>query len=186
MKKNIIILGLIIFNFINVYSQTLEDTKDFIKEIVDNNKPMSNYDTSVMFNKNLMKFDAEKLAGKKLTNDEFENIIISGRDVYYRERNGWLWTCAETADIRDLEKVSIQKSQDKSGDEYFVVNVYLAGNFQKNFYNRTKIMEQAENKYLERMRFFIGGDITLAIKVKKAIIHLGKLKGIAVRDGDLF
>ena len=139
----------------------------------------------MFFKENILKPDADRLAGKTLSYDEFENIIIYARDVFLNGRSGWLWTVAETADIRDIDKVSIQKSDNKGKYAYFI-NIYLKGNYQKNLFDHIKTKSEPENNYLEKMRIIIGDDPQSAQKIKKAIIHLGEIQGITVRDGDLF
>lgn len=184
MKKYILLFFLIATTHNLTIAQSLKDTKDFLKNIIGVSEPLPNYDNAMLFFEDVLKSDADRLSGKTLTQEEYENIIIFGRDVYMNGREGWLFSHAECADLRDLDKVSIIKSENK-GKYAYVIVVYFKGNYYKKKYVRT-MNSQPKYEYLEKMNILINNDYEVALKIKKAIIHIGKLYGITVRDGDLF
>lgn len=173
---------LISTSFLN--AQSMQDTKDYVKELVDNNTPLSNYQNALFFKENIVKSDADDIAGKNLSYEEYNNIIIYMREVFYEGRKGWLWSVGETADLRDFDKIMIRKSQNKDKYAYYIV-VYLKGKYHKKKYNHVKGSPK-EYKPLDKIEILIGDDYETAKKIKKALIHLGKLSGSEVRDGDLF
>ena len=89
----------------------------------------------------------------------------------------------ESIDIRDVTKVSTTKQDDNN----YLISLYLSGKFHSVRFVRDNVTNETKKKnYLDGIKIQIGSNKEVAIKFKKAIIHLGKLKGITVKDGDLF
>jgi len=184
-KKTVLFFCMNLLFFNQIFAQTVQDTKEFIIEQVKSNPPLSNYVNYIFFKDNILKWDADKLAGKTLSTQEFENLFIYSREVYYREgMTGWLWSVAEIIDIRDMRKVSIQKSNGNNGEVFYSINIYLNDIYFNTSYYSDK--NKKENKYLDVMKIVIGNNYEASVKIKKAIIHLGKLYGVTVIDGDFF
>jgi hypothetical protein len=186
--KNIFIILVLFISFVNTsYSQmpSVEDTKGYVMRAVNGNPPLENYHTAMFFNNDILKTDAETYAGKKLTDDEFENIIMFGSDVYRQGRTGWLWTHISTADIRDMHKIEIKKSGDGNGQHCcYIISVYFHGYYHKNFYEKSNSNPTPKNKYLDKMEIFIGNNYEEVVSIKKVLILLAHLKGKDVMDGD--
>jgi hypothetical protein len=181
-----ILITLLTINFINTFSfaQTAQDTKDFIRENIEANNPIPSYDNFVFF-ENILKPDADQLAGKKLSDDEFKYLFIYGRECHLGDdHSGGIWlTIAECVDIRGITKVSTVRNTGK--DSYYSIKVYLSGEYYSKKYDRG-LGEDAKWLYLSNMEILIGDNSDAALKIKKAIIHLGKVYGITIKDGDLF
>lgn len=180
MKKILILILICIV--IPAYCQSIEDTKDFLKENVSNNPPMNNYDNFVFFEEDILKQHANKLAGKELTDAEFHNVFIFGQDVYLNDRSSFAFTIAQVIDIRDISKVTIIKSN--AHTPHYVVSLYLRKVYHSTEYS--KVLSKVEYENISRMDIRISNDKNLADKIKRAIIHLSKLYGNNVKDGDLF
>lgn len=181
MKKNIFLIIFILPQFLfNLYGQTKHDTKDFIIEKVTANSPLENYITYIFF-QNIFKSDAEKLSGKTLTEEEFDNILIFARDIYTDK--SYNKSIAETIDIRDITKVSTTRTVEKIN--YYTITVYIGEKYYSKKYKYSSI-SGIEHEYLNKMEILISDNKETAIKIKKAIIHLAKLYGVNAKDGDLF
>lgn len=185
MKKKIILtFGLLFLVKSSAFSQTLQDTKDFIIEKVTSNNPLSNHINYIFF-QNILESGANKLAGKKLSKDEFDNIFIYSYEVYSGKHNeNWMWSIAQVIDIRDVKKVSTTKTTGKYN--FYTINVYIGNNFYSKNYNNNLMSDSPEYKYLDKMEIIVSDNKETVEKIKKAIIHLAKLKGANVIDGDLF
>ena len=181
------ILSMLILAFVlitNSFSQSAQDTKDFIREKIEANNPIPSYDNYAIF-ENILKPDADYLAGKKLTNEEFNHLFIYGRECHMDDNPSsgvWL-TVAECIDFRGITKVSTTRNTGKYN--YYSIRVYISGNYHaKKYYHVTG--EEAKWEYLPYMEILIGDNAEAANKIKKAIIHLGESYGISIKDGDLF
>lgn len=183
MRTTLFLLSLICLTQFKVHAQTIQDTKDFIIEQVKANEPHVNYKTAIFFN-DILKSDAERISNKALSQQEFENIFIYMRDVFWNSNHdNVMFTIANIIDIRDIVKVSTTRNTGKSN--YYNVSVYIGNNFYAKEYVDMKDKPEAWN-YLQKMEILIADNNDTAQKIKKAIILLGKLKGIAIKDGDLF
>lgn len=183
MKRLLFFILVITFSSSIVYGQSLKDTKDFIIEKITANNPLPNYDNAVFF-QNILKKDAYNLVGKKLSKKEFENLFVYGRDVYMNssKRNAII-SVAESIDLRGIEKVTTTR---KTGDHtYFVITIYVSGDYLAKKYEWTSL-DETTISYLDKMKILIADNRNIVERIKKAIIHLGKLKGVSVKDGDVF
>jgi hypothetical protein len=184
MKRTLstLLLGFVLIT--NSFAQSAQDTKDFIREKIDANDPIPSYDNFVFF-ENILKPDADHLAGKKLTDEEFKHLFIYGRECHINDnRSSGIWlTVAECIDVRGITKVSTTRNTGK--DNYYSIKVYLSGEYYaKKYYHG--MGEDAKWEYLPHMEILIGDNAEAANKIKKAIIHLGQVYGITIKDGDLF
>lgn len=164
-------------------AQTIADTKDFIVEQVKANPPLSNYKSTVFFEDDVLKSDAEKIAGKTLSNAEFDNIFIFIYDVFTNSGDIYLFTKGFIIDIRDIIKVSTTKVTGKH--DLYKISVYIGNRFYAKEYNDSD-SGGATREYIDKMEISIANSSETAQKIKKAIIYLGKTHGIIVKDGDLF
>lgn len=181
MKKIILVFLLL---SLKALSQSEQDTKDFIIENVTSNNPIPSYKNGVFFQNNILKLDANDLAGKILTEDEFNNIFIYARDCFTDETQTHCWlTKAETIDIRAITKVSTTKFTGENN--YYSINVYITSAYYAKGYSQSG-NEKSKYNYLSKMVILIADNTEVVKKIKKAIIHLGLLNGITVTDGDLF
>jgi hypothetical protein len=179
MKKLYIYLSLI--SFISINAQSLEDTKDFLINEINSNPPQKNYTYSLYFKDNITPSDANLYSNKKLTNDEYENLFffiyeISNNSGGYGISRGFF------LDIRDISKVTTTQifSENYNKLTLYIENKYYAKEF-------TETMStDAKWEYFSKFEIFISGDFSNLQKVKKALIHLGSLKGKSVKDGDVF
>ncbi|MCB5981818.1 hypothetical protein MWM28_06770 [Flavobacterium psychrophilum] len=182
MKKAIFIL---IFSCTIQFSiaQSGYDTKDFITEQISANPPMSNYKTAVFFDSNALKFDIERVSNRTLNENEFSNSFIFMYDIFNNLGTINLLSKAHIIDIRDIIKVSTTKISDKVN--YYNISVYIGHQFYSKEYS-TSINNNQKWEYLDKMQIIIGDNYEASQKIKKAIIYLGKIQGITIKDGDLF
>ncbi len=182
MKK---IIYLLIFTSIFQFSiaQSTNDTKDFISEQISANPPMSNYKTAVFFDNNVLKSDAESISNRTMSENDFKNSFIFIYDVFNNLGTINILTKAHIIDIRDIVKVSTTKMSDKVN--YYKISVYIGNNYYAKEYT-TSINNDPKWEYLEKMQISIGDNYEASQKIKKAIIYLGKIQGITIKDGDLF
>ncbi|WPZ08705.1 hypothetical protein [Roseivirga spongicola] len=180
MKNYYIILTLfILLQAQLIHGQSIVDTKEFIVENFEQNT-LKDFDNSAMFfSTNILKKDAETFANQTLSDDAFENILIWGYDV------AGIVSMWEVIDIRDINKVSTVSA---AGGQY-VISIYVSNKFSslrgtKNLNNPNQPVKFNEN--IDRMKIVIADNSEVADKIKKAIIHLGKTKGIQIKDGNLF
>lgn len=182
MKKLLLSVSLLVFTVI-VFGQTSQDIKDFIIEKVDANDPIPSYDNAVFF-QNILRHDVEKLAGKKLSDGEYQNIFIYGRDCYMdNNRNKWMFSVSQIIDLRGISKVSVTYNTGKQN--FYAINVYKnPGYFATEYSNST--LNNPKWEGIDKMSILIGDNKEAAIQIKKAIISLCLNQGIVVKDGDLF
>ena len=165
------------------YSQNEKDTKEFIVEKYNENFLEIYSPSFIFFDNNILKVDAESLADRKLTDEEFKNIFICASDIEVGIKESQIISLSESIDIRDITKVSTTKQDDNN----YLISIYLSGNFHSvRLVHNSSNNETKKKNYLDRMKIQIGSNKEVAIKLKKAIIHLGKLKGVTIKDGDLF
>jgi len=182
MKK---IIYLLIFSSIFQFSiaQSANDTKDFISEQISANPPMSNYKTAVFFDNNALKFDAERVSNRTMSENDFSNSFIFMYDIFNNLGTINILTKAHIIDIRDIVKVSTIKISDKVN--YYKISVYIGHQFYAKEYS-TSINNDEKWDYIDKMQIVIGDNYEASQKIKKAIIYLGKIQGITIKDGDLF
>jgi hypothetical protein len=178
MKK--IISFIFVSLFINVcFSQSLQDTKDFITEQVEASHSLPTCSNIIAFD-NILSSDADKIANKTLTADERANAFIYARETYSdNDRTNWLGTEQTIIDIRDISKVStFQKTE----------GVYEIKVYANQYYYKKMCVSSSTAlpvwKDIDSMEIQVADNPALAEKIKKAIIHLCKLKKIDVTDGD--
>lgn len=184
MKKHISVLVFLLALHNLSIGQTLQDTKDYVSEKIDAYDPIPNYDNFTFF-QNIIPVDASELAGKKLSEEELKNLFIYGRECHTQDNKSsgvWL-TVAEVIDMRGITKVSTTKFTNKY--TYYSINVYLSGEYYAKKYSKTA-SGQPEHKSLDKMEILVNCSSEIAEKIKTAIIHLGKLSGATVKDGDIF
>lgn len=165
------------------YSQNEKDTKEFIIEKYSENFLEIYSPSFIFFSNNILKVDGESLADRKLTDEEFNNIFICGSDIEVGTTKSQIISFSESIDIRDITKVSTTKQDNND----YLISIYLSGKFQSVRLVHNSLNDETKKKnYLDRMKIQIGSNKEVAIQLKKAIIHLGKIKGITIKDGDLF
>ena len=174
---------LIILSFYQLsHAQSINDTKDFIREQIRSNSAISSYKNEVFFENDILKPDAERISDRTLTNDDLKNIFIYMYDVYFNT-DAHAYTVAHIIDIRDIVKVSTTKVTEKNS--YYKISVYIDNKYYAKEYENLKI-KPASWKYINKMEITLSDNYEVAQKIKKAIIYLGKTQGISVKDGDLF
>jgi len=166
-----------------MFSQSKIDTQEFIVEKFSENYLELYSPSFIFFSNNILKVDAETFANRKLTDIEFFNFFSYGFDLEVGQYESEILSFAETIDIRDITKVSTTK-QDEGN---FLISVYLSGKFPSVRYLRnSKTKETKFKQYLPKMKIQLGSNKEAALQIKKAIIHLGKINNITIKDGDLF
>tara|TARA_B110000208_G_scaffold180445_1_gene230132 strand:- start:956 stop:1531 length:576 start_codon:yes stop_codon:yes gene_type:complete len=165
------------------FSQSEIDTKEFIVEKFNENYSDLYSPSFMFFSHNILKVDAETFANRKLTDIEFKNLVCYGFDLEVGQYESEVLSFAETVDIRDITKVSTTKQDDNN----FLVSVYLSGKFPSVRYLKNSNSQEVKIKeYLPKMKIQLGSNREAALQIKKAIIHLGNIKNISIKDGDLF
>jgi hypothetical protein len=166
------------------FAQTEQDTKDFIVENINGNPPKANYENFGFFKDNILEQHVKVFTERALSYDELNNVFIFAQDCHTgSDTSGNVWlSVAETIDIRDISKISTTRKTGK--DNYYSINVYLSGKYFSKKYEY--LMKKSTYGSLLKMEILISDNSDVANKLKKAFIHLGKLKGIKIVDGDLF
>lgn len=183
-KKTLLVIFLLSL-FRPSFAQTAEDTKDFIVEKVTANSVTSQVNF-VIFSDDILKPDADHIAGKTLSDDEFKHMFIFGIEYHQTpDLSSGVWlTKAQFIDVRDISKVSITKTIQESMVTYSI-KVYLNGKYYSKEFNESPFVK-AQWSYIDSMKIIINDNYDAATKIKKAIIHLGTTYGVKIKDGDLF
>jgi hypothetical protein len=184
MKTYFLTIIVSIFLSNNSFAQSEKDTKDFIVENINSNPPKANYENFAFFRDNILEEHVKEFTQNTLFNTELDNLFIFAQDCHTgSDTSGNVWlSIAESIDIRGITKISTTRKTGK--DNYYSINVYLSGNYFSKKYKY--LMNKAEYDSLLKMEILISDNSEIAKKLKKAIIHLGKLKGVTIADGDLF
>ena len=182
MKKYIILLLLVLASNSSI-SQTKQDVKEFIIEKFNENYLEVYSPSFIFFSGNILKVDAESFVGNKLSDNEFNHVFICASDIEIGATQSEIISFSESIDIRDITKVSTTKQEDNN----YIIYVYLSG-----YYKSTRSVHNSlSNKTIrkgsiQKMKIQLGTNSEAALQIKKAIIYLGKLYGITIKDGDLF
>ena len=166
-----------------IFGQSDNDTKDFIFEKYKENFIEIYSSSYIFFNNSILKKDAEYFANKTLNDFEFNNFFSCVSDIPVGIDEPEVISLIETIDIRDITKVSTTKQSDNN----YLISIYLSGKYEsiRIVYN-SKTKEKKTKNYLPIMKITIENNPEVAKQIKKAIIHLGKLRNITIKDGDLF
>lgn len=181
--KHLILFTLIFFSFYGIKAQSLQDIKDFITENVTANNPLPNYANFVIF-QHVIKSDIEELAGKQITDIEFDNLFVYGYDCFMdASKQSVVWSKANIIDIRGVNKVSTVFNSDSP--TYYSINLYLSNGYLARKYSNTRGSGPKRDN-IDKVEISLSNNKATAERIKKAIISLGKLKGVEITDGDLF
>lgn len=171
----------------SISAQSVLDTKEFLEENIEGNDALDAYQNSFFYDGNILIGDANSLVNKRLTDSEFEHLIIYFRDMYFDgSRNRWWASKSEAVDVRGITKVSTTKKTDADYGSYYIVNVYTNSTYIS--IKSTDISPKGGLEYenISKMQILLSDDKNLALKIKKAILHLVKIAGGNATDGDLF
>jgi hypothetical protein len=183
--KRVTIITVLILSASLLIGQSLQDSKDFIYEKIGASPPLSNYSNRIFFSSNILRSDAENLAGRKLNEDEFKHLFIYIRDVYMDESmKGWAWSVAECVDIRGITKISATRVT--SEFIYNKITVYMDNRYLSNRWSKSVASNQSKNEEMTKMEILISDDTNLANNIKRAIIKMGSYYGVSIKDGDSF
>tara|TARA_R110000850_G_C9932822_1_gene462263 strand:+ start:845 stop:1417 length:573 start_codon:yes stop_codon:yes gene_type:complete len=185
--RNIKILSIIFLIAITLpiksFSQSEIDTKEFITEKFNENYSELYSPSFIFFSNNILKVDAETFANRKLTDTEFPFFFCYAFDLEIGEYESEILSFAETVDIRDITKVSTTLQDDGN----FLISVYLSGKYPSVRYLKNSNTKEIRIKeYLPKMKIQLGSNREASLQIKKALIHLGKINNISIKDGDLF
>jgi hypothetical protein len=182
-KIRIFLVLITLITSLFTHSQNEKDTQEFIIEKYKENQLKIYTPSFIFFSNNIFKVDAEFFANRKLSEKEFDNIFIYGADIEVGIKNTQIISFVESIDIRDITKVSTTK---QNGND-FLISIYLSGKYPSLRSIHNSINDEVERrKYISKMKIQIGSNKEVAIQLKKAIIHLGKLRQMNIKDGDLF
>lgn len=178
--KKIILMMAGVFIITCGFSQSDKDTKEFIYENYRQNVPTEIAPSYIWFSFNIRSDEAEGYARRKLSGLDLANIFIFASDIHI---GSTILYFSETIDIRDITKVSTTKQSNGN----FIISVYLGDNYPS--FRRVINSDTGEIKlkeYISPMKIQISNNEQAALKIKKAIVHLGKIRNIQIKDGDLF
>lgn len=193
MKKNILTFCIIALFSVQSFSQTKQETKNFIKDEVSRTRPFdalgSHY--RIYFKENISKEELDNRINRttSIPLETYNNMLLV-EDKFYVYANNYLgsklsMTVLKIIDIRDIKSVSIQDDSGFSGSYW--INLYIGGKYFRYSYSYRENNDNI-SKYTigteEKITFNAGEDYETAQRIKKAIIHLGKLYGVIVTDGD--
>ncbi len=118
-----------------------------------------------------------------MTDTEFPFFFCYAFDLEIGEYESEILSFAETVDIRDITKVSTTLQDDGN----FLISVYLSGKYPSVRYLKNSNTKEIRIKeYLPKMKIQLGSNREASLQIKKALIHLGKINNISIKDGDLF
>ena len=184
--KYLILCLLLIPN--HIFSQSVEDTKEFIRVKIESNPALPNYKNYAFFNFNIHKQDAEIIAGRPISETEFPYIFICGSEMFLTEQmTGFFGSRSQIIDLRSVYKVSTNKEHATNDKTYYSISLYFnKGSLAQE--STEDYQHHSENKSISNdfMSIDVGNDPDLANKLKLAFIHLCSSYGSTVKDGDLF
>jgi hypothetical protein len=138
-----------------------------------------------MFKDQLYRPILKDLIGYEASDDFFSNICVYNNIQYRDEHKTAIFYCTYAVfDVRDVVKISITRNGEASSGTSYIMKLYLRPES-----NALKIYEMSNSKDRQKItevKIFLADDPIAINKIKKAFIHLGSLKGIAIKDGDLF
>lgn len=168
--KNIIILVLITLMCSQyISSQSLEDTIDFLEYAVDSNPPFDNFETK------LKVFNSKDEVG----NERFVYVLKMLDDS-----NSLLNSKISTIYIKEIKNIILEESMYESQRKYSLRLGLKTDKESKSFtvvYNG-----ETHTSKVNELIILLPYNNNIVVKVKKAIMHLGKLNGIKVKDLDMF
>lgn len=178
MKRNILIFCIITLFSAQSFSQTIQETKDFIKREVETNSAKGTDFSYAYFKEDLSKEEAEQLIQTTLPPNVYNNMFLIKRKRYYPAAFEGIEV--DIIDIKDMITISI--------DEYAPNNLWIRIYINKHSINVGYTYYESSKKGYHRSddpAISIGIDNRgSALRIKKAIIHLGKLYGVTVTDED--
>jgi len=176
MKKTILASIILIFSF-DVFAQTIQDYKEFIKDNIEAAPPLSNYINIVYFGSMLDKSVANNVTGNSLSDDEFNNLFIYGYDIYVNgNKVNKAWSTFYSCDLRRIRKVSVVDAE----SEIQVILYFQSG------YLCTAFTTPNTFKYQDNINIGLKTAKKTAENIKIAIIRLAELSGAGkVSDGNL-
>jgi|GEM_PF-4854559 len=183
----LIIFGL--FSCNSVSSQSLQDTKDYINEKIEANPPLGNIVNKVWFKDDINLEFLSYVLGIQATEDYLsDDLIIFCRTQYSgSNRSKFLFANYFTFHIGDISKVSISPNTTIKDATAYNINLYLV---EKPLAVKFVEYSIGDNEYHldfgRKIDIIIGGDESLAKKLKSAFIHFGSLYKITIKDGDVF
>jgi hypothetical protein len=88
-------------------------------------------------------------------------------------------------DIRSIERIttSINRTTNKPAHE---IILHLNENYRNRPKKMTEVGRERSNAPTNQVKIFMAYSPELIPRLKKAIIHLGELNGIEIKDGDVF
>ena len=89
-------------------------------------------------------------------------------------------------DIRSISKILISKIGSTNAGDSYVMHIYLNQNYKAVKYMQTVYSNGGDRSNIEKVDIFLRYDLDVANKIKKAIIHLGELYNVNIKDGELF
>ncbi|HKM93153.1 MAG TPA: hypothetical protein VJY41_05835 [Prolixibacteraceae bacterium] len=182
MKKILFLSIFLIFSIVS-FAQSQQDYKDYLIENIEGNPALDNYKLYVFFNINILKEDAEYMAGRNLSSDQFSNLFIYGYEIYRTNKKSQLMGQAfKCIDMSGIKKVSTYQDNFQ-GKKFYVVKIYM-----NNGYLSTSGSPDVriENKYEHEIK--LNCKQVTAENIKKSILKLAKMNGASdAYDGnDLF
>lgn len=164
------------------FSQTKQETKDFIKREVETNSAKGVSFSYAYFKEDLSKEETEQLIQTTLLSDVYNNMFLIKRKRYYpAEFEG---AEVHIIDIRDIVTISI----DEYASNKLWIRIYIRHKHSINagytYYESSKKGYKNDRKIDDPAISIEVNNRESAQRIKKAIIHLGKLYGITVTDGD--
>lgn len=168
--KRLIPLVLIIFLFsMNTSSQNIEDTIDFLEYAVNSNPPFDNFETKFKVFNSKDDTDSERFVYIiKLLDDKGEMLNSKVSTIY----------------IKEIKNIILEESMYESQRKYSLRLGLKTGKEYKSFaaaYNgETQISK------VDEVIIILPYNNNVAVKVKKAIMHLGELNSVKIKDLDMF
>ena len=178
--KSILIIVFSGLTFFSLNTETKNDTKKFIIETIKANPPISECENIVAF-QNIDKIAIVKSTLEKLSIDELDYLFFYARDCFrkpYKENENYLFV-GDLIDIRGATNIlTTRKGSDNRF--YFSISLKLSGNYLSRRY--FDVYGEKKHEEITEMEILIKDDAIVAKKIKEAIIHLGKLYGVEIKD----
>jgi hypothetical protein len=165
MKKSIILILLLFCYTYTVRGQNFQETISFLEATISSYPPLTNYKT---------KFE--------LPDETEEDYFIYEKEVS-NNFGGWAYTISNAVLIKDIESIILVREVQDAG-VFHCIKLKLKENSKSNYF--TTGNSGNSGGYLENLKICIPENEKIAEKIKKAIVHLGELKGVEIKDLDMF
>jgi hypothetical protein len=175
MRKTFSILITLIISQ-NVFAQSIQDYKEYIKDNVEAAPPLNNYMNLIYFGTMLDQSLANRITNKSLSYDEYSNLFVYGYDIFMNANKvNKAWSTFYSCDLRKIRKATVIEAESE-----IQIIIYLQVG-----YSCTEYSTPSTFKYRDNINIGLKTSKKTAENIKNAIIKLAELSGAGpVLDGN--